>query len=125
MEFKKPRVLILEENQTLRQALRRIVHDQDPPFTLNITTSIQMAKVSLNYLPPSAVIIDLSVTQLAEFDLIQHIKNTPGLSHIPIILWAADDTLESQRRAQELGVTKYLIKPTAPAQLLEAIVSVL
>jgi chemosensory pili system protein ChpA (sensor histidine kinase/response regulator) len=59
------------------------------------------------------------------YELARHVRSTPELSHIPIIMITSRTGDKHRNRAFELGVRRYLGKPYQEAELLESIYGLL
>ncbi len=55
------------------------------------------------------------------YELARHVRNTPELKHIPIIMITSRTGEKHRDRAMELGVNQYLGKPFQEAELLDSI----
>ena len=59
------------------------------------------------------------------YELARHIRNTPDLADIPIIMITSRTGQKHRERAMELGVNGYLGKPYQETDLLENIYTLL
>lgn len=67
------------------------------------------------------VISDIMMPQLDGLQLLEIVKTTPSLSHIPIVLCSAIDDPLKVRKAIELGCDHYFLKPINPGNLIKKI----
>lgn len=70
------------------------------------------------------IVLDLMMPERSGFDILRSLKITL-VPTPPVIMLTAVTGLEQQIEASELGVTKYITKPTTPNKLLDAITKVL
>ncbi|WP_443946869.1 response regulator [Pedobacter sp. AW1-32] len=60
------------------------------------------------------VISDVMMPEMDGFQLCEHLKSTVELSHIPVILLTAKNSLQSKIEGLELGADAYVEKPFSP-----------
>lgn len=63
------------------------------------------------------VLLDLIMPGVDGFTVLEHIKRTPALRHLPVIVISAMEDLDSVVRCIEMGATDYLFKPFDPVLL--------
>lgn len=67
-----------------------------------------------------AVILDLMMPEISGFEIYEKIRQI--LNPMPqLIILSARSSMEDMVRASDLGAVKYLVKPTKPEKLLEAV----
>ncbi|WP_212006149.1 response regulator [Chitinophaga sp. HK235] len=71
------------------------------------------------------VISDVMMPVMDGFELCRRIKSDVALSHIPVVLLTARNTLQSKIEGLELGADAYIEKPFSPAHLEAQIASLL
>ena len=74
---------------------------------------------------PDVMLLDIEMPRMDGYELARHIRSTPELSAIPIIMITSRTGDKHRNRALELGVKRYLGKPYQEAELLENIYTVL
>jgi CheY-like chemotaxis protein len=67
------------------------------------------------------VVTDIMMPVMDGFELLQHIRATPALAGIPVIVCTAMDTRQAARRVIELGATGHLTKPLQLRELRAAV----
>jgi sigma-B regulation protein RsbU (phosphoserine phosphatase) len=78
----------------------------------------------MNAKPFDLVLLDVMMPDMNGYEVLEHVKATPSLREVPIIMISALDEIESVIRCIELGAEDYLNKPFNPV-LLRARVSAL
>jgi DNA-binding response OmpR family regulator len=110
---KRRRVLIVEDDTATRTGLEKLL--QNAGYATVTASSLQDGLQAMSEMPPDLLIADV---RLGEYNGIQLIA-TSGLSIPSIVITAfADPVLEAE--ARRFGAD-YLLKPVAPAQLMELI----
>jgi DNA-binding response OmpR family regulator len=74
---------------------------------------------------PDLIVTDLSMRDMDGFDLIEWIRNSKHISHLPIAIFSARPILENQPRALALGVACYITKPCTPDDFVRSILQLL
>ncbi len=112
-------VLLVEDEQNLARLLRDAIGDHFRYFAIASDGEEGLKKAQ--ELQPDMVITDITMPRMngLEMGAILHEKN-PDL---PIVILSAYSEKEYLLEAIDIGVTKYLIKPFDPDELLEVICS--
>lgn len=63
------------------------------------------------------VVLDLMMPIKDGFEVLKEMKNTPGLWDIPVIVYSANEDVESVSEALELGAYDYFTKPLKPREM--------
>ena len=74
---------------------------------------------------PALFLLDVMLPGTDGFDLCRHIRQTPGISGIPVIFLTAKTAEADRIKGLELGGDDYITKPFSPRELLARIRSVL
>jgi CheY-like chemotaxis protein len=105
-------VLVVDDGRVNRLLLARALEQQGYAVTM-----AEHGRAALDLLhaqgAPSfdVVLLDLLMPEMDGFQVLRHIKDDPGLRHIPVIMISAVEELMSVVRCLELGATDYLLKP--------------
>jgi CheY-like chemotaxis protein len=73
--------------------------------------------------PFAAVLLDARMPGMDGFTVIEQIRQRPDGAHATVLMLTSDDRAGDATRCRELGVTSYLIKPIAHADLLASMVA--
>jgi len=71
------------------------------------------------------VLLDLRMPGRDGWSVLQQIKKDANLCEIPVIVFSASASFDSQDRALKMGAADYLVKPLSAASLRESIARVL
>ena len=74
---------------------------------------------------PDIMLLDIEMPRMDGFELARHMRNTPELQDIPIIMITSRTGEKHRQRAAEIGVERYLGKPYQENDLLENIYGLL
>jgi CheY-like chemotaxis protein len=70
---------------------------------------------------PSLVLLDLKMPHVDGFELLEWLQSQPGFNHLPRIVLTSSPIDRDRQRAEELGATRYLVKPPTPEMVAELI----
>ena len=68
---------------------------------------------------PSLILLDLKLPCINGFEILEHLRASPGLSNIPVFVLSSSPEERDRIRALELGAKGYLVKPPTPEMLLQ------
>ncbi|MFT3903025.1 MAG: response regulator [Niabella sp.] len=110
----KPVVLLVDDNKEILDFIESNLMDN-----FDIVKAFDGAE-ALSYLQEDAVqliVSDVMMPVMDGFELCRRIKSDVELSHLPIILLTAKDTLQAKLEGLELGADAYIEKPFSPRHL--------
>jgi len=121
-EEQRPVVLLVDDSEEILDFLAEDLQENYVVLTArNGTEALEILKREIVQL----VVSDLMMPGMDGYELCEHIKSGMELSHIPVVLLTAKDTLQSKIRGLELGADVYLEKPFSPEFLQVQIASLI
>lgn len=111
----RPELLLVDDDPTVLHALNKILKGH---AGVRAATSGDQAIDLLRERPADLLLLDLEMPGLSGFDLIDHLKHSHELSHIPIVVLSAHDEQDVEARVLESGAADFLAKPFVPSQVL-------
>ncbi|WP_317235177.1 response regulator [Niabella ginsengisoli] len=115
LHIDKPAILIVDDNEEILEFLK-----DDLGELYSIITAADGIE-ALNILADEVVqliISDIMMPEMDGFELCEKIKSDFELSHIPVILLTAKNTLHSKIQGLNYGADAYIEKPFSPNTLL-------
>ncbi|MBD0254434.1 MAG: tetratricopeptide repeat protein [Cytophagales bacterium] len=103
-----PVLLVVEDNEDLREYIRR--HLQDKYRVLESENGRLGLRAALKH-PPDLIITDLMMPEMDGIELSRQLKTDERTSHIPVIMLTALATRESMLKGLATGADAYLTKP--------------
>ena len=104
----KPRILIVEDHQELREHMRSQLKNE---FLVVMTSNGAEGLKAAKKVIPDVIISDLMMPIMDGISLAKLLKEEPLTSHIPILMLTAKDDIESKKEGFEQGIDQYLTKP--------------
>jgi len=122
-EDRKLNVMVVDDSITVRKVTTRLLERND----MNVITAKDGvdAVATLHDHIPDIMLLDIEMPRMDGFELATYMRNEPRLKDIPIIMITSRTGDKHRRRAEEIGVQRYLGKPYQEHDLLENINSVI
>ena len=111
------RVLLVEDDRSLRRYLEVVLRRQGYEVTVAVD-GLEAMRATLTA-PVDLVVTDAIMPNLNGHELVRFLRNTPQLSHLPIVLLSALDIRENANEVHKADV--YLSKPVSPEALIECL----
>ena len=111
------KILFVEDEERIRTSLKETIGEEFNKFSIAKDGKEGLEKFSNTHF--DLVISDISMPKMSGLEMVAEIKKIS--KNIPIILLSAYSEKEKLLQAIDIGVTKYLIKPLDPEELLETI----
>src|SRR3712207_1776582 len=102
--------LVVEDSPLFRRMLGDML--QDLGFTqIAEAASGGAAKRMLAETRPDLVCLDLTLPDISGYDVCEHIRASPALRDVPVLMISARTQTMDRAQAEEAGASGYLIKP--------------
>ncbi|WP_375769482.1 response regulator [Archangium gephyra] len=109
-------VLVVEDSPMFRRMLSDMLQSLGYTHVLEAFSG-QAAKELLAEQRPDLVCLDLTLPDISGFEVCEHIRATPGLQDVPVLMISARTQTMDRAQAEEAGASGYLIKPFTPDEL--------
>jgi DNA-binding response OmpR family regulator len=116
--------LVVEDSPLFRRMLGDML--QDLGFTrIAEAASGRAAKDMLADAKPDLVCLDLTLPDISGYDVCEHIRASPTLKDVPVLMISARTQTMDRAQAEEAGASGYLIKPFTPEELRQQVERIL
>lgn len=121
---KQIRILLVEDSEDdivmTQRALKKgkIINDLDVAH--NGEEALRHLKDKDNHVP-DLVLLDLNMSRMNGFELLQEMKKDPDLVKIPVVVLTSSARDSDIEKAYSLGANSYVTKPVEPAEFIKAI----
>lgn len=107
------KVLIIDDSKTARKEVVRAVHNHGI-----LTLEAQNGKEALGILAEkdnvALVFCDVNMPEMNGLEFLEAVKKDPKHEKLPVVMLTSEATQDVMRKAKELGVTGWIIKPADP-----------
>lgn len=102
-------MLVVDDDVLNRRLLVRLLEQEG--HRARTAENGRMALKLLDEEPADVVLLDIVMPELDGISVLEGLKSSPALQHVPVIMISAVDELESVVRCIEIGAEDYLPKP--------------
>jgi putative two-component system response regulator len=95
----------------------------EPYFDVRLAKSGKQALFLLTHDMVELVLLDIEMPDVNGFDILENIRQNQALKNLPVIFVTAHANADFIKRAVEVGVNDYIVKPYKPNILLEKIMA--
>ena len=111
-----PLVLVVDDSITVRRVTQRLLKREG--YRVALANDGQDALEKLREEKPDVVLSDIEMPRMDGFELVRHIRSSPDLKDLPVIMITSRIAQKHRDLANELGVDHYLGKPYSEEELL-------
>lgn len=106
--FRKPRILVVEDNDELRSYYQDLLSEE---YDVQVCENGRQALLVVKDLNPDLILSDIMMPEMGGEELYKELKSDLETSHIPIILLSALNDEERIVKALQAGIDDYIVKP--------------
>ena len=114
-----PYVLVVDDSLSARRSLSQFV--QDLGLSVRAARDGMEAVSIIEASKPDLLLVDMEMPKMNGLELTSHIRATPGLKYLPIIMITSRSTDKHRKAAMDKGVNHYMVKPFNEDELSEQI----
>ncbi|MEJ2381664.1 MAG: Hpt domain-containing protein [Gammaproteobacteria bacterium] len=112
-------VMVVDDSITVRKVTTRLL-ERNNMRVLTAKDGVDAVALLQEHIP-DVVLLDIEMPRMDGFELATHMRNDSRLRHIPITMITSRSGDKHRRRAEEIGVNRYLSKPYQESDLLDTI----
>jgi CheY-like chemotaxis protein len=112
-------LLLADDSVTIQRVIELTFADED--ITVVAVSDGDQAIARLDSMPPDIVLVDVGMPGRNGYDVAGHVKHTPHLSHIPVVLLTGAFEPVDEARANALGCDGVLAKPFEPQMVISRV----
>jgi len=114
------KILIVDDQKSLRDLLREVLHDLDLP-EVDEAADGEAALAKLGAGPYELMISDWNMPNMNGIQLLRAVRANPSLRALPVIMLTGESAREQVIEAIKLGVSGFIKKPFNPTDLAVAV----
>ena len=109
MEKPSSKVLVVDDDPPLRKLARACLE----AMGLEVVEAScgRSAIAQLEAAPPALVCLDLTLPELSGYEVCEHMRSSPRLQRVPVLMMSARSHPVDRAYAEEAGAAAYLTKP--------------
>jgi chemosensory pili system protein ChpA (sensor histidine kinase/response regulator) len=115
----KPVVMVVDDSITVRKVTSRLLERNG--FHCVAAKDGVEALAALEETRPDVMLLDIEMPRMDGYEVATHVRNSPELRDIPIIMITSRSGDKHRERAMQIGVNVYMSKPFQEAELLERV----
>ena len=96
------RILFVDDEERVLESIRRTIRTVEPTWSLHFAGSVDEARRLLADTCVDIVVTDVTMPRETGFDLLRHVRETPSLQRVPVIVLTGLADAELKRRALDL-----------------------
>lgn len=104
-----PKILVIDDSSVNNYLLENILIDHG--YTLQIAYNAYEAFDLLKADKPDLILLDLMMPEVDGFQMLEKLQKQSEFKDIPVIIVTAKNELTDKKKALDLGITDYVIKP--------------
>jgi CheY-like chemotaxis protein len=112
-------LLLADDSVTIQRVIELTFADED--IDVVAVSDGDQAIARLDTMPPDIVLVDVGMPGRSGYDVAGHVKHTPHLSHIPVVLLTGAFEPVDEVRANSLGCDGILSKPFEPQMVISRV----
>ena len=102
-------ILVIDDDETMRQALKRIFETEG--YRVLVAADGTQLSAVLDESPLELIVLDIGLPWINGFELCKLLKENPDLKKIPLVFISAKTSEIDVRRGFEVGCDDYIKKP--------------
>lgn len=113
------RVLVVEDEPNISEAIRFILTRRG--WAVEVTADGNQAVARAQGNPPDLMILDLMLPGISGFEILRDLRAHPDTMALPVLMLTAKGQAADREQAERLGVTCFMTKPFANADVIAAV----
>lgn len=119
MYLEAPRVLVVDDDPTLRQLV--VVNLELEGYEVHEAVDGEDCLKRIKEIAPHVVTLDIMMPKVDGWEVASRLRNDPATADIKLVVLTAATKETDQRRASRVGVDYYLTKPFDPDDLVTVV----
>ncbi|MBP7732483.1 MAG: response regulator [Caldisericia bacterium] len=112
-------VLVVDDEIAIAKLIKFVLESNG--YEVRIADDGETAISAIMDKKPDLVVLDLMLPTISGFDVLQNIRESMGITDLPVIVLTCRGQKEDRDKAIKLGATEYLTKPFSPTSLVNTL----
>lgn len=113
------RVLLVEDEPNIIEAIRFILSRDG--WVVDTHSDGATALEAVERHDPDVLVLDVMLPGKSGFEILQDLRAAPETADLPVLMLTAKGQAQDRDRAERFGVTRFMTKPFANAEVLAAV----
>ena len=120
-----PEILLAEDNPADVYLIKEALQEHGVNYTMRVASDgeevlhiLARGDPEHQTRPIGLIILDLNLPRHDGIEILEHLRETAELAHIPVVVLTSSDSPRDRQMANQLGATRYLRKPSSLEQFL-------
>lgn len=113
------RLLLADDSITIQRVIELTFVGEDVAVTAVGDGAAAIARLDAE--PPDIVLADIGMPEKSGYDVAEHVRRTPSLAHIPVLLLTGASEPADEARVRALGCAGVLVKPFEPQMVISRV----
>ena len=113
------KVMVVDDVQHIRELLSLILKSEGFDVVESINGKDALNKLDGSYI--DIVITDLNMPEMNGFEFVKKLRSSSDFHLTPVIMVTSENHVSIRRKAKQLGVNEWLMKPLIPSDLMNAV----
>jgi DNA-binding response OmpR family regulator len=111
------RILVVEDDNSLSMLLRLIMKLQQEEWELSSAANGVEALAQVEKFQPDLVLLDIMMPEMDGLEFARRVRAEPRWVDLKIVVLSALSDQATKRKAKDIGVLEYWVKPIMPDEL--------
>ncbi|MDD5489715.1 MAG: response regulator [Candidatus Moranbacteria bacterium] len=107
-EQEKKKILVIEDDRSLQNALVEIVHQEG--FVSESALDGEEGLAKIKTFGPDLILLDIILPKKDGFEVLSEIKKDEAIKNIPVLILTNLEEVDNVQKALDLGATNYMVK---------------
>jgi DNA-binding response OmpR family regulator len=116
-------IMLIDDSSTNNILYESILEDEG--YQVYVFDDAQKALNQIETISPDLIMLDLMMPGMDGFDFLDRKKQLSNVASVPVVMVTARTDKESEKKAFELGVKEYLLKPAGILEVTQLVKKIL
>jgi two-component system chemotaxis response regulator CheY len=111
--------MVVDDVHYIRELLSLILKSEGFDVIESVNGKDALKKLDGSYI--DMVITDLNMPEMSGFEFVKKLRSRSDFHSTPVIMITSENHVSIRRKAEQLGVNEWLMKPLIPSDLMNAV----
>jgi len=116
---KQRQVLVIDDEADFLELMK--VRLESSGYAVEVASTGRLGLEAAQRCSPALILLDINMPEMDGFQVLKALRRDPATRRVPVVMLTAKGDTKSIFKAEELGMSEYVIKPCESAKLLEVV----